>query len=114
MSDAIEINPLFANHVTSIAFNLSLSKNMVVALVDVEARGEPYRGERDTFRALGMPSNFVGGLRGLLERGLVVAPDPEWPGACVLTEAGRHVFALLQCAGIIQRIENKVTQRSAA
>lgn len=101
-----EVNPTFANHVTSIAFSLSLSKNMVVVLTDIAAKQELHR---DTFRLLGMPSNYVGGLRGLLERGLVYAPDPQWPGKCEMTEAGKAVFDLLQMAGIVQRIEERKT-----
>jgi len=102
---APEINPIFAGHVTSIAFNLSLSKNMVVVLTDIAREGSV---KRDTFRVLGMPSNFCNGLRGLLERGLVFAPDPQWPGRCEMTEAGRAVFSLLQMAGIVQRISDKI------
>lgn len=104
MTDPV-INPIFANHVTSIAFNLSLSKNMVVVLTDIASQGAV---RRDTFRALGMPSNFCNGLRGLLERGLVFAPDPQWPGRCEMTDAGKAVFSLLQMAGIVQRIADKI------
>ena len=106
-----QINHQFANSVTSIAFNLSLTKNQVVVMSDLASRGAI---TRDTFRALGMPSNFVGGLRGLKERGLVYAPDPEWPGICEFTEAGKAVFALLQMAGLIQRIDDKITERQSA
>ena len=102
-----EINPLFAQHVTSIAFNLNLTKGMVIVMADIATYIRPH-SRRDSFRALGMPSNFISGLRGLLERGLVFAPDPENPGICEFTEAGQHVFALLQMAGLIQRIEDKV------
>lgn len=112
MSDP-EINHKFATHVTSIAFNLSLSKNMVVVMSDIASNAK--RGlTNDTFRALGIPSNFVGGIRGLLERGLVYAPDPKWPGICEFTEAGKAVFSLLQMAGIIQRINGKIEERKQA
>lgn len=106
----IDINPKFARSVTSIAFNLTLTKNMVVTLFDI-ATGESVR--RDTFRLLGMPSNFVSGLNGLLDRGLVYAPDPEWPGRCLMTKEGEHVFALLQAAGIVQQIEDKHKEAAA-
>lgn len=105
-----EINPLFAQSVTSIAFNLILTKTMVVTLTDIASKGG---AARDSFRAMGMSSNFCVGLRGLLERGLVVAPDPEWPGRCEMTEAGQAVFSLLKMAGIVQRIEDKVKERAA-
>jgi hypothetical protein len=111
MTDSPDINPIFASHVTSIAFNLSLSKNMVVAMTDVATNAN---WARDTYRALGMPSNFISGLRGLLERGLVFAPDPQFPGRCEFTEAGKAVFALLQMAGLVQRIEAKIAERKSA
>ena len=106
-----EINPIFASHVQSIAFNLSLSKNMVVVLTDIASHSAV---RRDTFRVLGVPSNFCNGLRGLLERGLVFAPDPNWPGRCEMTEAGKAVFSLLQMAGIVQKIENRVMESEKA
>jgi len=102
---APEINPIFAGHVTSIAFNLALSKNMVVVLTDI---ARECGVKRDTFRVLGMRSNFCNGLQGLLDRGLVFAPDPKWPGRCEMTEAGQAVFSLLQMAGIVQRISDKL------
>lgn len=106
-----KINSQFASHVTSIAFNLSLSKNMVVVMTDIASQEQV---TRNTFSALGMPSNFVGGIRGLLERGLVYAPDPTWPGSCEFTDAGKAVFELLQMAGIVQRIESAVEIRKLA
>jgi len=106
-----DINHKFATHVTSIAFNLSLTKSMVLTLTDIASGNQV---QRNTFRALGMPCKFVSGLRGLLERGLVFSPDPEWPGKCEMTEAGTAVFALLQMAGIVQQIETKVAERSVA
>lgn len=111
MDDQPTINPLFASHVTSIAFNLSLTKNMVVVLTDIASRGQVHR---DTFRTMGMPCGFSTGLRGLLDRGLVFAPDPKWPGKCEFTEPGKAVFALLQMAGLVQRIEDKIAERKSA
>ena len=97
-------NRLFASHVTSTAFSLSLSKSMIGVLVDIsnceDARSKTY----SVMRALGMRDTWVGSARCLVDRGLIIAPDPEWPGRFDLTDAGKHVVALLQIAGLAEPI----------
>ena len=59
-------------------------------------------------RAHGMIDTAVPSMRRLEERGLVYAPDPEWPGRMVLTDAGKHVHGLLVIAGLataVQQVE---------
>lgn len=89
-------NARFASYVTQVAFNLSLSRNMVFVL-DAIAHGQ---FATRNMRAAGMIDTAVPSMRRLQERGLVYATDPEWPGRCQLTEAGRHVHALLCIAGL--------------
>lgn len=98
------LNPKFAESCTNVAFNLQLSKAQVVMMVQV-ARGSYLP---DLYRILGMHSVAVGAGRNLESRGMIYAPDPEFPGKYKFTEAGKHVFALLQIAGLVQRIESKV------
>ena len=88
---------LFAAHVTQVAFNLSLSRNMVFVLEAIS------RGclASANMRAQGMIDTAVPSMGRLKARGLVWAPDPEWPGRCELTEAGKHVLALLRIAGLV-------------
>lgn len=89
-------NARFASYVTQVAFNLSLSRNMVFVL-DAIARGNL---ATSNMRQHGMIDTAVPSMRRLQERGLVYAADPEWPGRCRLTEAGEHVHALLCIAGL--------------
>lgn len=103
-----EINHKFASHVTSIAFNLTLSKSMVLKLVEVKAN------RSNLFRVIGLNDTAVAAARALIERGLIVAPDPVWPGRYEMTAAGEHVFALLEMAGLVQRIETKLAEKETA
>ena len=96
-------NAKFADYATSIAFNVTLSKPQVVTLCDIANKaGHSY------YIALGMRSTEVTSMGILKRRGLIYAPNEEWPGMCELTEAGKHVFALLEVAGIAARIEKEV------
>jgi hypothetical protein len=103
----LDLNPKFAEACTNIALNLQLSKAQVVMMVQVATRSTYLP---DLYRILGMHSVGVGAGRNLESRGLIYAPDPEWPGLYKLTEAGEHVFALLQIAGLVQRITDKIPQ----
>lgn len=96
-------NNRFANYVTQVAFNLSLSRNMVFVL-DAIAHGTL---ASTNMRAHGMIDTAVPSMRRLEERGLVYAPDAEWPGRKVLTEAGAHVHALLVIAGLATVVQQK-------
>lgn len=106
-------NPAFAEHATRVAFNLTLSRNQITALVIVDQHKSgtgpwPYPRSRQT------PDMFIPGVRGLQVRGLV-EHNPAWrsekgdPGhedrdlswAFRLTEAGNHVLGLLRCAGLV-------------
>lgn len=88
---------LFSAHVTQVAFNLSLSRNMVFVLAAIERGGL----SSADMRGHGMYDTAVPSMRRLRERGLVWSPDTELPGLCELTEAGRHVLALLRIAGLV-------------
>ncbi len=111
-----EVNLKFAQHVTSIAFNLQLSRPQIIKLVDVATRpksenGGIFTGRRDLYRILGVPDASVQAGRILEEKGLVFAPNPKYPGLYDLTEPGKLVFQLLQMAGLVQRIEDKAAER---
>lgn len=77
---------------------------MIGVLIDIshceDARSKTY----SVMRALGMRDTWVGSARCLVDRGLIVAPDPQWPGVFNLTDAGKHVLALLQIAGLAEPI----------
>ena len=97
------INAKFADYATSIAFSVTLSKPQVVTLCDIANKaGHSY------YMALGMRSTEVQSMAILKRRGLIHAPNEQWPGMCELTDAGKHVFSLLQIAGIAARIEKEV------
>ena len=96
----MEVNRKFAEHVTGISLSLVLTKPMVVMLNDV-ANGCSHQ----SFKINGLTGIEVPTGRRLLERGLVFAPDPDFPGRYELTEAGQHVHALLQIAGIASQVK---------
>ena len=109
MTDApLSPNRLFAAHVTSTAFHLSLSKSMIGVLVDVAQYTDNRVKAYSVMRALGMRDTWVGSARCLVDRGLIMSPDPEWPGRFVLTEAGEHVMALLQISGLVEPITRAI------
>ena len=87
-------NKVFREYVTSTAFNLSLSANMIMWLVHVKMAQQYW---------LGPNRKFIVGLVGLKDRGLVTHnPDakhnePAW----AITEAGEKVLELLIMAGLV-------------
>lgn len=93
----------FAAHVTSLAFNLSLSRNMIITLAQIAGHAEKY--ERDVFVAFGGFDTAVTSGRALEERGLVYGFNPERPGMYRLTKAGEHVLELLKIAGLIEQVK---------
>jgi hypothetical protein len=95
------MNHQFAAYVTSTAFNLSLSRSMIVCLVDIANNDEYAMG----LRIAGLYETTVGTRRKLADRGLIFAPDPKWPGRFELTEAGSLVVELLKVAGLIEAKE---------
>ena len=99
------VNAKFAAHVTSLAFSLQLSKPQIIRLVEIATR--PNLGG-NLFRILGAYDNSVAAGRALEEKGLVYAKDPSLPGLYTMTEAGELVFQLLQMAGLVEKIEQKV------
>lgn len=105
-----KINLEFAEHTTSVAFQLTLSKSMIVKLVEIATRRP---NDNSLFLVLGLSDRAVMAGRALRDRGLVVAPDPEWQGQYELTEAGEHLFALLQIAGLVQRIDDQLATKAA-
>lgn len=127
-------NQKFADHVTSIAFHLSLSRQMVICLVEVRERQqliekhgekegerlilEGFRPGRSRWRALGMPSNQVPAYWALERRGLVEQMPEKFSergwGKQRLTKAGELVFGLLEEAGLIERLEEATGQTFVA
>lgn len=105
-------NSRFSNYVTSMAFNLSLSKAMIVAMAQIANEAPKHCG--DSFWAVGAPDTAVPAMRALELRGLVYAPDPKWPGAKQFTEAGQHVFELLKISGLITQLQTAVNDYQAA
>lgn len=93
-------NNLFANHVTSASFSLSLSKTMIIVLVEISEMKGKMR-DKCVLKANGIRSIWVPTVRCLEDRGLIFAPDKDWPGRFLITEAGEHVLALLQIAGLV-------------
>ena len=108
MMDDPTVNERFAAHVTGIAFSLQLSKAQIIKLVEVAGRG-PDGGYTNYFRALRAHDTSVVSGRVLEEKGLVHAPDPQYPGLYELTDPGRLVFDLLKMAGLVERIEAKAS-----
>lgn len=97
-------NSRFANYVTSMAFNISLSKAMIVVMAQIGS--EVRKHDTSSFWAVGAPDTAVPSLRCLIERGLIYAPNPDLPGICVFTEAGKHVFELLKISGLIAQLKD--------
>lgn len=99
------LNKIFAEYATRVSFNLTLSRNQayVLCLIARQSIGK----KRDI---TGFPDCFVPGAKGLVERGIVTWTDPssmkpKWSRfSYELTEAGKHVYALLQIAGVASAI----------
>lgn len=101
-----KVNQAFANAVTSTAFNLSLSRNMIMRLVEIKVRQPGHF--TDVFRAAGVTDSSYESGQALLRRGLVEAKNPRYPGHYTLTEAGELVHQLLIMAGLTKPIEDYV------
>lgn len=100
-----DINHKFAAHVTGIAFSLQLSRAQIIKLIEVAGRKDaPYV---NLFRLHRAHDTSVVSGRVLEEKGLVFAPDPEFPGLYDLTEPGKLVFELLKMAGLVEQVERK-------
>lgn len=101
------MNSNFRDFVTQTAFDLKLSKRMIVTLVIV--MNDDYWEEdrvysRDIYACYGAPEWYVPGIKALNRRGLVYAPDKKQPGIVKLTKAGELVVELLKEAGLIQKV----------
>lgn len=101
-------NSRFSNYVTSMAFNLSLSKAMIVAMAQIANEAPKHCAA--SYWAVGAPDTAIPAMRALQQRGLVYSPDPKWPGAMEFTDAGKHVFELLKIAGLITHLQNAVNE----
>ena len=103
----------FRDYVTSVSFNLQLSRAMIselaeiANLADFAIKDRRYdSGPAGRIRQLSIAANgavrdSVGTQRALESRGLVYAPEPQWPGLLQPTEAGALVIDLLRLAGLI-------------
>jgi hypothetical protein len=97
------MNSRFADHVTSVAFHLTMSKSMIVVLVSVA--NKRHATGKQSLRLVGLSDTSVSTARRLEERGILYAPNPEWPGRYELTRAGELVVELLREAGLVQSVE---------
>lgn len=98
----------FREHVTSIGFNLTLSKAMIIVLVDIK-----HGPSHQALGKMGMTGREVPTMNSLQRRGLVWSPDPKHPGRMALTDAGKCVYDMLKVAGIAQEIEAKILEVAA-
>jgi len=98
-------NRKFADYVTSVSFNLSLSKSMVIVLAQVYTNTHCMPKSREFYTAFGCRDNYVQTVGCLQDRGLVYSPDAKYPGLVELTAAGKHVVELLKLAGLIQKVQ---------
>jgi len=101
----------FRRYVTSTAFSLSLSGNMVAALDHIDRWGYVY-GSRGRFHEFGRLIWSAKG--GLIRRGLILWGDQAAaagsPAGPVLTEAGQLVLQLCRLAGLADaRTEEEMT-----
>lgn len=101
----------FSQYVTRTAFQLSLSRNMIVALEIAKKFDEGDNWFAARYHAGEHPftynNDFVTPIRSLIHRGLVVHQerpkdnnDRDWK-YYKLTEAGHHVYELCVLAGLI-------------
>ena len=97
-------NEKFANSVTTTAFDLRLSKNMAITLAAIATNSARLK-TKEFYAAFNMVDRYVCNSKALKEKGLVYAPDPKYKGIVELTEAGEHVVALLEIAGIIKKVK---------
>lgn len=108
----------FADYVSRISFNLTLSKEMVTSLAAIDhwRRFDAAHGHNthmhtysDGLDSLRFPhqSHHVVGHKGLESRGLIIWRDPgdmtpKWSEPTyIITPAGEHVLALLKIAGLV-------------
>jgi hypothetical protein len=110
----------FGSYVTRTAFQLSLSKNMIVALEIVKAFDDGDRWFTARHKCGNHPftgnNDFVTPIRALIHRGLaqhheqIGDPDPNHR-YYTLTDAGKLVYQLCVIAGLI--IPTKVVEKAA-
>lgn len=93
-----KINQNFSAHVTSTAFNLSLSKQMIRMLSWV-ATGKHITDHGCHIEFSTHCTYFATG-NSLKERGLICSPDKKHPGGYELTDTGKLVIELLKMAGL--------------
>lgn len=99
------MNHKFAAYVTSATFQLSLSRNMIIALTAIA--NDTWASGVDHYRTIGLVDGSHVAGASLSRRGLVHSPDPKWPGRYELTDAGRHTFELLKLAGLVEQAQKE-------
>lgn len=100
-------NPVFAEYVSSVSFQISLTRNMIMKMVGIKS------GSWDVYRKAGVACASCVSADALLRRGLAYAPDPEKPGILRLTDAGDCVYKLLEISGQVQPLEEILTKEKA-
>ena len=102
------MNHQFRQAVTSTAFNLTLSKTMIIALVSI-ANGDRMR--MDVFRHLNMVDSSYNAAEALRRRGLIEFLNSTLPGIFTLTQAGKLTLELLKEADLVCDIETALTKK---
>lgn len=97
------MNSKFSDHVTRVAFHLTLSRSMITVLVSVA--NKRHATGKQSLRLVGLSDTSVSTAQRLEERGLLYAPEAQWPGRYELTRAGELVLDLLREAGLVQSVE---------
>lgn len=105
----------FQDAITSTAFQLSLSRNMVLVLADVACASKEHGISAGHCYAAGIYRDiWFPALNALKRRGLVDSvPGGVLPNIAI-TEAGRCVFALCQIAGLLPSAEDIKTEAEKA
>lgn len=124
----------FANYVTSVAFHLSLSKQMAACLHHIDCYERLWRATKDKHEKSKITLSdaivrtdrgydaFIPAVKALERRGLVKFERPktadgnhDWAALSYsITEPGQHVLALCRLAGLIPAYEGKVIKMKRA
>lgn len=113
-------NFMFRKYVTSMAFRIDLSRDMILTLVETSRRDDdgnlPGYHFAGIHRMFGFADASYTSSQALVRRGLLYAPDPTRPGIHHLTRAGELTLGLLEEAGLIEQFDDavKAVEDSAA
>ena len=97
-------NPVFAEYVSSVSFQITLTRNMIMKMVGIKMN------TWDVYRKAGVACASCISADALIRRGLAHAPNPKKQGILELTEAGEHVYELLKISGQVQPLEETLSE----